>query len=94
MKPVAAVTIEGTLTTGGDPDLFDFGEWLPHAITKLEKLRETHFVLLVSPSLRSITATKNLLARLHREAIPFDDIWCGDGVPTCAVRYDNEAKTL
>lgn len=94
MKPVAVVTIEGTLTTGGDPDLFDFGEWKPGIILKLAALRETHFVLLVSPSLRSTACARILLERLNREGIPFDDVWLGDGVPVAALRYDDEAKTL
>ena len=93
-KPIASVRLEGTVTDGGDPEAWDFGTVRKDALSALAKLQETHYILIVSPTIRYTIGAKMLMQFLYDNGVPFDEIWMGSGVPLAAVHYDNKALTL
>lgn len=94
MKPIATVSIEGSLTTAADPALLDFGSYRPGVKEKLTKLRETHYVVIVGAILNTYNGLKLVLDRLQSDGIPYDEVWAGNGQPEAAVRFDDDAKSL
>lgn len=94
MKPIAAVMVEGTLTTGYDVPIGNLGDWKPGVKEKMKKLNETHHILLVSSVVQYSWGLPLLLDRVTQDEIPFDEIWMLDGLPVSAVRYDDEALKL
>lgn len=93
-KPLAAVRLEGTITTGGDPDLLNPGTVIPGVVEKLEKLYETHDVLILSPAVKYPRGAKMLYDFLIGNLIAFTDVWCGDGLPSADLWIDNNAVKL
>lgn len=94
VKPIAAVVFEGTVALDADADLGTIGEWAPGVREKLTALRETHTVLIVSAFARTDGGVRRLTAMMYQDDIPFDDVWCGLGVPVCDRMYDNRAEKL
>ncbi len=93
-KPVAAVRLEETITRNADPDVLEFGQVIEGVREKLAKLSETHFIVVLSPSVKYARAAKLLYVFLTEQNVPFGDIWLGEGLPSASLWIDNNAKTL
>ena len=94
MKPIAAVTVEGTLTTGHDLPVGQLGEWKEGVAKRLTELQKDYHILLVSGIVRSPWGLALLADRLYQDSIPFDEIWLGYSRPEAAVYFDDEARKL
>jgi hypothetical protein len=87
-KPIAVVRFEGTICD------WETGKPVDGALARIEKLRETHYVLVVS-ALASDTATTRLLMDwLITHGSPYDDVWLREGIPSADVWYDDKALKL
>lgn len=86
-KPVAAVIFEGTLVDEND-------EWKPDVWDKLERLRRTHCVTIVSHRADSLLGANTILQRLYASQIPFDDLFLGSCFPKHAVVICDTALPL
>jgi hypothetical protein len=94
MKPFAAVVVEDTVFDSVDTDLMSLGAVVPGVRERLIELRETHVVVLVTPFARTDRGLRILEARLHEDRVPYDEVWCGNGLPVTDRRYDNGARKL
>lgn len=86
-KPVAAVRLEGTLCDENrDPK--------PDGLAMLETLRESHFIVIVTPLAHTDTGLRLAYEFLIEHSVAYDELWASPGIPPADVWYDNEALTL
>ncbi len=93
-KPIAAVVLEGTLTENADADLLNFGDLKPGVKEKLETLHSTHYILIVSAAVKYPGAARSLWLFCIDRGLAFNDIWCGEGLPTVALWVQDDARKL
>lgn len=87
LKPVALVFFEGTIVDEND-------EWKPDIWARLMKLRETHFVSVVSPKCRSLVGANIVMGRLYAGEVPFDDVFLGCSCPDYDIIVCDSARPL
>ena len=66
----------------------DSGDAKPDAKGRMAELSADHYLIVASPLARTDMGLRVLLSRLREAEIPYDDVWCGDGVPEADVWYD------
>lgn len=94
MSKLAAVRFEGTITEGADPDILQLGTLKEGVVAKLEKLAETHGLIIVSSCIKHHMGCKFVHDFLIQAQIPFLDLWCCDGLPTVDLWVDDNAVKL
>lgn len=80
-KIVACVRAETCL-------LEDDGAARPEAVGRMGELSADHYLIVVSPLAQSSRGLSLLMYRLSSAGIPYDEVWCGTGVPEADVWYD------
>lgn len=93
-RPIAAVRVEGTIANRRGAIPWEFDEPLPGVIAALESLRKTHFVILVTSATANSTFIPYLYRYIADNAIPYDDVWAGFGIPDAELWVDNKAVRI
>ena len=93
-KKVCAVRLENTITEGADLP-YSLGTVRAGAREKLEAIRkEGYHVVIVSGLTNTQNGTRLTYKFIADQAIPYDDLFCGFGLPAADRWIDDRAEKL
>lgn len=89
-KTPVAIRLEGTILKGS----WEENEQNDEVIGRMHAQKDDLYFVVVTPLTQADAGAKLVIDWLNRNDVPWDDVWCGHGIPNVDYWYDNNAGTI